>query len=114
MCIRDRIPWHVDIDMLSEKFICSDNFWEPLSASCNALEDDWDETVDACVGVDGSIDVNQSVKNSQELMNTNLTIGLHSSSCNLTEYKIGSKCVREGYSSNSVLSGSGSKNSFFC
>lgn len=109
-----KIPWHVDIDMLSEKFICSDNFWEPLSASCDALEDDWDETVDACVGVDGSIDVNQSVKNSQELMNTNLTIGLHSSSCNLTEYKIGSKCVREGYSSNSVLSGSGSKNSFIC
>lgn len=49
-----KIPWHVDIDMLSEKFFCKDNIWNPISASCEAPEDEWNETTDAQVGADGS------------------------------------------------------------
>lgn len=49
-----KVPWHVDIDMLPEQFYCKDNVWNPKSASCDAPEDEWDQTTDAQVGVDGS------------------------------------------------------------
>ena len=49
-----KVPWHVDIDMIAEKFHCKDNVWNPLSASCDAPEDVWDESADAQVDVDGS------------------------------------------------------------
>eukprot|EP00934_Nitzschia_sp_Nitz4_P006918 Nitzschia sp. Nitz4//scaffold41_size133979//27876//35172//NITZ4_003333-RA/size133979-snap-gene-0.98-mRNA-1//1//CDS//3329551428//6908//frame0 len=49
-----KVPWNVDIDMLSEKFVCTDNVWNPASASCDAPEDEWDEAADAQVLADGS------------------------------------------------------------
>jgi hypothetical protein len=54
-CLKWRkVPWHVDVDTLSEKFYCKENIWNPASASCDAPEDDWDESTDAQVGADGS------------------------------------------------------------
>ena len=38
-----KIPWHVDIDLLPEKFYCSDNKWDPSLASCDVTEEDWDD-----------------------------------------------------------------------
>ena len=56
-CLKWRkIPWHVDIDMLSEKFVCKDNVWNPKSASCEAPEDEWDETTDAQVDANGAVE----------------------------------------------------------
>jgi CW-type Zinc Finger len=49
-----KVPWHVDIDMISEKFFCKDNVWNPSSASCDAPEDVWDESTDARVDANGS------------------------------------------------------------
>lgn len=43
-CLKWRkVPWHVDVDALPEKFYCSDNKWNPAVASCDAPEDTWDE-----------------------------------------------------------------------
>ncbi|KAL3919748.1 MAG: hypothetical protein SGILL_003598 [Bacillariaceae sp.] len=50
-----KIPWNVDVDLISQRFVCSDNKWNPNSASCDAPEDDWDEDNDACVEADGSV-----------------------------------------------------------
>ena len=63
-----KIPWHVDIDMLSKKFVCSDHIWGLDPPSCEAPEEDWDETTDACVEADGSVKPNDktnmlSIKN---------------------------------------------------
>jgi hypothetical protein len=41
-----RLPWHVDVDALPEKFFCSDNKWNPAANSCDAPEDTWDENDD--------------------------------------------------------------------
>jgi hypothetical protein len=57
-----KIPWHVDIDMLSKKFICTDNEWNKSLASCDAPEDDWDEEIDACVEADGSVKLREMKK----------------------------------------------------
>ena len=57
-CLKWRkIPWHVDVDLLPEKFYCKDNKWNPASNSCDAPEDDWDfddSLVDANGKVEGS------------------------------------------------------------
>ncbi len=43
-CLKWRkLPWHVDLDLLPEKFFCKDNQWNPDSNSCHAPEDPWDE-----------------------------------------------------------------------
>jgi hypothetical protein len=42
-CLKWRkLPWHVDVDLLPEKFYCRDNVWNPNRQSCDATEDDWD------------------------------------------------------------------------
>lgn len=50
-----KIPWHVDIDLLPEKFFCKDNKWNPDVARCEAPEEDWDED-DKLVGNDGKVE----------------------------------------------------------
>jgi len=37
-----KLPWHVDLDLLPEKFYCKDNKWNPGYDHCDAPEDDWD------------------------------------------------------------------------
>lgn len=37
-----RLPWHVDIESLSDNWQCHENTWEPEKASCSAPQDDWD------------------------------------------------------------------------
>lgn len=37
-----KLPWHVDVDLLPEKFFCSQNVWNPGYDNCDAPEDDWD------------------------------------------------------------------------
>ena len=59
-----RIPWHVDIDLLPEKFYCKDNQWEPSRMSCDVPEDDWDAD-DKLVGVDGKVDDSPTRKKSR-------------------------------------------------
>lgn len=42
-CLKWRkLPWHVDVDLLPEKFYCKDNIWNPNRQTCDATEDDWD------------------------------------------------------------------------
>eukprot|EP00804_Cyclotella_cryptica_P023246 CCRYP_000433-RA/>CCRYP_000433-RA protein AED:0.02 eAED:0.02 QI:325/1/1/1/1/1/5/149/3140 len=42
-CLKWRkLPWHVDIDLLPEKFFCKDNIWTPGKKTCDAPEDKWD------------------------------------------------------------------------
>jgi hypothetical protein len=50
-----KIPWHVDVDLLPEKFFCRDNLWNTAGNSCDCPEDDWDEA-DALVGADGKVE----------------------------------------------------------
>lgn len=50
-----KIPWHVDIDLLPEKFYCKDNKWNPAVADCDIPEDGWDED-DKLVGQDGKVE----------------------------------------------------------
>jgi hypothetical protein len=45
-----KIPWHVDIDVLAKKFVCSDNIWNPASNSCDAPEDVYDDGDNEVVG----------------------------------------------------------------
>ena len=52
-----KVPWHVDVDMLSEKFYCKDNVWNPKAASCDSPEEEWDATIDGVVDADGSAPV---------------------------------------------------------
>lgn len=81
-----KIPWHVDIDMLSEKFVCSDNMWNEVSASCDAPEDVWDEENDACVEADGSVkprEVDRSRQDSTGLPTT--------CACKLTDFRLKGK-----------------------
>jgi len=37
-----KLPWHVDVDALPEKFFCKDNVWNPNANDCSAVEDTWD------------------------------------------------------------------------
>jgi len=39
-----RLPFHVDVDALPEKFYCKDNIWNPESNSCDAPEDLWQDS----------------------------------------------------------------------
>ncbi len=79
-----KIPWHVDIDMLSKKFVCSDHIWGLDPPSCDAPEEDWDETTDACVEADGSVkptdklDVLPTIEETEE-----------NTLCKPSEFKIG-------------------------
>jgi len=42
-CLKWRkLPWHVDVDLLPEKFFCKDNVWNKKSSTCAAPEDEWD------------------------------------------------------------------------
>merc|ERR1712224_178518 len=41
-----KLPFHVDIDDLPDKFYCKDNIWNPDSNSCSKPEDVWDEEKD--------------------------------------------------------------------
>ena len=42
-CLKWRkLPWHVDVDLLPDKFYCKDNVWNPSRQTCDAEEDDWD------------------------------------------------------------------------
>lgn len=42
-CLKWRkLPWHVDIDLLPEKFYCKDNIWTTGKRSCDVPEDQWD------------------------------------------------------------------------
>lgn len=55
-CLKWRkIPWHVDVDLLPEKFYCKDNIWNPLANSCDAPEDEWDAN-DSLVDANGKVE----------------------------------------------------------
>lgn len=42
-CLKWRkLPWHVDVDLLPEKFFCKDNIWTTGKKSCDVPEDKWD------------------------------------------------------------------------
>lgn len=52
-CLKWRkLPWHVDVDMLPEKFFCKDNKWNPTLNSCEAPEEAWSDR-DAQIRNDG-------------------------------------------------------------
>lgn len=57
-----KIPWHVDADMLPEKFYCRNNKWNASANSCEAPEDVWDDS-DALVGADGKVEGSPLKKN---------------------------------------------------
>jgi len=44
-----KLPFHVDVDALPDKFYCKDNVWNPESNSCSAPEDEWDDDKDAII-----------------------------------------------------------------
>jgi hypothetical protein len=83
-----KVPWHVDIDMLSEKFFCKENVWNPKSASCDAPAEDWDETTDARVEADGSAYAVESTPKA-ETTPTEPAIP----ACKLADFKLGGKTV---------------------
>ena len=78
-----KIPWHVDIDMLSEKFVCSDHIWGLDPPSCDAPEEDWEESTDAIVEADGSVKPEVDVLQTIEETEDSNTI------CNPKDFKIG-------------------------
>eukprot|EP00978_Attheya_sp_CCMP212_P042737 scaffold265886_cov50-Attheya_sp.AAC.2 len=44
-CLKWRkLPWHLDADLLPEKFFCENNVWNSASNNCSAPEDQWDES----------------------------------------------------------------------
>lgn len=73
-----KIPWHVDPDLLPEKFYCSDNKWNPDANTCEAPEDDWDEA-DTLVGADGKVEGSPVKKREEESLSvldeSSFTIG---------------------------------------
>jgi len=81
-----KIPWHVDIDMLSKKFVCSDHIWGLNPPSCDTPEEDWDENTDACVEADGSVkptdkaDMLPTIEETEETAHT---------LCKSSEFKVG-------------------------
>lgn len=65
-CLKWRkIPWHVDIDLLPEKFYCKDNIWNPLANSCDAPEDEWDAN-DSLVDANGKVEGSPIRKRKQD------------------------------------------------
>jgi len=85
-----KIPWHVDIDMVSQKFVCSDHIWGLNPPSCDTPEDVWDEATDACVEADGSVkpkDAENSLAPTKDSYNGHFS----NTSYNITEYKIGTR-----------------------
>ena len=83
-----KIPWHVDIDMLSKKFVCSDHIWGLNPPSCDAPEEDWDETTDACVEADGSVKPNDGDNIVPTKKNVENNQAPHTS-CSAIEFKVG-------------------------
>lgn len=87
-----KVPWNIDIDMLSEQFYCKDNVWNPASASCDAPEDEWDEAAEAQVGADGSAIRAPAVASSSDEEND-----MKEPSANpgfkLTDFKLGGKNI---------------------
>jgi len=73
-----KIPWHVDSDLLPEKFFCTDNKWNPDANDCSAPEDDWDEA-DTLVGADGKVEGSPVKKRDEERLSvqdeSSFTIG---------------------------------------
>ena len=57
-----KLPFHVDIDILPDKFYCKDNIWNPQSNSCSAPEDVWDEEKDALIDGEHEISKGQIKK----------------------------------------------------
>ena len=74
-CLKWRkVPWHVDVDALPEKFYCSDNKWNPTANSCDSPEDEWDEN-DAQLkseGIEKESDASMVATRADET-NTNVT-----------------------------------------
>lgn len=83
-----KIPWHVDIDMLSEKFVCSDHIWGLDPPSCDAPEENWDENTDACVEADGSVKPTEKVDVLPSIEEEEETTASHTL-CNSKDFKIG-------------------------
>lgn len=46
-----RVPWHVDIASLPDKWICSLNTWDVDNASCDAIQDAYDPVLETTVHV---------------------------------------------------------------
>lgn len=87
-----KIPWHVDIDMLSEKFVCSDNIWNKNSASCDAPEDNWDEENDACVEADGSVKPREVERLKPDEVGDPIVSAV-TKSCKLTDFQLKGKPI---------------------
>lgn len=77
-----KIPWHVDADLLPEKFYCKDNIWNATASSCDAPADDWDEA-DALVDSDGKVEGSPVKKKDEQ------TLSVHDES----SFRIGSKYI---------------------
>ena len=85
-CLKWRkVPWNFDVDTLGEKVFCKDNKWNPSSTSCEAPEDEWDETTDAQVDADGSAYVVESTSKMQDLSSD----AMHADSCKIVDFKLG-------------------------
>jgi hypothetical protein len=41
-----RVPWHINVESLPELWICSQNVWDPESASCDVPQDGYDPQVE--------------------------------------------------------------------
>ena len=53
-CLKWRkIPFHVDMDLLLNKFFCKDNVWDPTTNSCDAPQDTFDNQVNTILDKDG-------------------------------------------------------------
>ncbi|KAL3921197.1 MAG: hypothetical protein SGILL_002873 [Bacillariaceae sp.] len=85
-----KIPWNVDVDLISQRFVCSDNKWNPSSASCDAPEDDWDEENDACVEADGSVKPREVDTSQSEELEVESQRG-EANRCNLIDFQIGAR-----------------------
>lgn len=84
-----KVPWHVDIDTLSEKFFCKDNVWNPKSASCDIPEDDWNSATDGLVDADGSAPIAATTFAIEDVAPTRQESA--ASSCDLADFKLGGK-----------------------
>ena len=79
-----RLPWHVDVDTLGEKFFCKDNIWNPTQASCDAPAEEWDESQDAQVAADGSVPI-------VDPMNTETVIEESKNTFKVSDFVVGGK-----------------------
>ena len=94
-CLKWRkVPWYVDIDTLSDKFYCKDNKWNPAYASCEAPEDEWDETADAQVEADGSAYCIESIEPHAQASKPEES---SNHACKIADFKLGGKVVRMAF-----------------